>query len=364
MLYRAIGLMSGSSLDGLDIVCAEMEESGGKWSWSILAAECRPYPSEWADRLAGATALNALDYQLLHVDYGHWLGAEVAGFIREHGLEFMVALVSSHGHTSFHLPGRMTGQLGDGAAIAAETGLPVVSDLRALDVALGGQGAPIVPMGEKLLWPSHSYFLNIGGIANISRQVADSFVAFDVCPANRVLNLLASDKGMDFDDGGRLAASGKVDPMLLEKLNGLDYYAKDYPKSLDNAFGTRTVMGLVRDAGLSTEDALATYVAHVAQQVRLAVIRIRAKEAAPADGSMLVTGGGAFNTTLVSLIRDQLAPFGIGVEVADDLTINFKEALVMALLGVLRWREEQTVLSSVTGARRGSIGGALWLGGE
>jgi anhydro-N-acetylmuramic acid kinase len=275
MVYRAIGLMSGSSLDGLDIAYVELEESGGKWAWSIGAAECRPYDADWSGRLSAATNLSAMDYQLLHADYGHWLGSEVVRFMNDHGLAYKVALVASHGHTTFHLPGRMTGQLGDGAAIAAETGLPVVSDLRALDVALGGQGAPIVPMGEKLLWPGYSHFLNIGGIANLSRHGADSFAAFDVCPANRVLNLLAADKGLAYDDGGRLAAGGKVDPMLLEKLNGLGYYAKEYPKSLANEFGTDTVMTLVREAGSSTEDALATCVAHMAQQVRLAVIRIR-----------------------------------------------------------------------------------------
>jgi anhydro-N-acetylmuramic acid kinase len=364
MVYRAVGLMSGSSLDGLDIVYAELEESGGNWTWSIPQAECLPYPADWFKRLSGATGLSALDYQLLHADYGHWLGAQVMRFMDVHGLQYKVALVASHGHTTFHIPGRMTGQLGDGSAIAAETGLPVVSDLRAMDVALGGQGAPIVPIGEKLLWPGFSHFLNIGGIANISRHGVGGFAAFDVCPANRVLNLLSAERGMAFDDGGRLAAAGRVDPMLLETLNGLDYYVQGYPKSLDNAFGTDTVLPMIRSSGLSVEDGLATFVAHISQQVRLAAIRLQG-EAGGRTGNgqkMLVTGGGAFNTTLLSLITEHLAPMGIVVEAADTKTVNYKEGLVMALLGVLRWREEETVLTSVTGAIRASIGGALWMG--
>jgi anhydro-N-acetylmuramic acid kinase len=169
MIYRAIGLMSGSSLDGLDIVFTEIHENGGKWSYEILHADCYAYPTEWVERLKNAITLNALDYQLLHVEYGHYIGQQVNRFIEEHQLQYKVALVASHGHTTFHVPAKkMTAQLGDGAAIAAATRLPVVSDLRAMDIAFGGQGAPIVPIGEKLLLGDYAYFLNIGGIANIS----------------------------------------------------------------------------------------------------------------------------------------------------------------------------------------------------
>jgi anhydro-N-acetylmuramic acid kinase len=364
MVYRVIGLMSGSSLDGLDIAYVELEESGGKWTFTIPAAACRPYPEEWLQRLGGASRLHALDYQLLHADYGHWLGKETVQFMEEIGLQYKVGLISSHGHTSFHVPGRMTAQLGDGASIAAETGLPVVCDLRAADVALGGQGAPIVPMGEKLLWPTYSNFLNIGGIANITGHLSGRYIAFDVCPANRVLNMLAGLKGMAYDDDGKLAASGMVNAALLDRLNGLDYYGKEYPKSLANEFGTDTVYPMIRDAGLSVEDSLATMVAHIARQVGLAVIRMRKVKdnSIESGGRMLVTGGGAFHSTLVGRIRHELSSLSMEVEVAEPLIVNYKEAVVMALLGVLRWREEETVLSSVTGAIRGSIGGALWMG--
>jgi len=196
MLYKAIGLMSGSSLDGLDIVFAELQETSGQWTYEILASACYPYPDEWAERLKNATSLNAVDYALLDVDYGHYLGKEIVRFIDENNLHFKVALIASHGHTTFHIPARrMTAQLGDGAAIAAETGLPVASDLRALDLAFGGQGAPIVPIGEKLLLKDYSLFLNIGGIANISINDGEKYIAFDICPANRVLNMIAAKEG-------------------------------------------------------------------------------------------------------------------------------------------------------------------------
>lgn len=378
MLYRIIGLMSGSSLDGLDIAFAEIHEDGGAWSAGILAADCYPYPAEWVDRLKNATSLKALDYQLLHVDYGHYLGEQVNRFIEENGLHYKVALISSHGHTTFHMPGRrMTGQLGDGAAIAAVTGLPVVSDLRAMDIAFGGQGAPIVPIGEKLLFRDHSLFLNLGGIANISFNNPGSYIAFDVCPANRVLNMLASLAGKEYDAGGQIASGGRVHEELLQKLNGLSYYALPYPKSLANDFGTGEVFPIVQSFGLSIPDALRTYVEHIVQQVGGAVRNNRRRmtddrpgnqpetqNPQPGTAKLLVTGGGALNTFLVNRLQEELEPLGVEVSIPDEKLVQYKEALVMALIGVLRWRQEYNVLSSVTGARRDSIGGALWIGQE
>ncbi|HEY2721440.1 MAG TPA: anhydro-N-acetylmuramic acid kinase, partial [Chitinophagaceae bacterium] len=198
MIYRAIGIMSGSSLDGLDIAFVEFQENGGKWTYNINYADCYSYSTEWAYKLKTAVTLNAKEYQLLHAEYGHYIGMQVNKFIEQNDLHYQVALISSHGHTTFHIPQRkMTAQLGDGAAIAAETALPVVSDLRALDVAFGGQGAPIVPVGERLLLRDCQFFLNIGGITNISFNT-DPYVAFDICPANRVLNMLANDLGGEY----------------------------------------------------------------------------------------------------------------------------------------------------------------------
>ncbi len=361
MVYRAIGLMSGSSLDGLDIAFIEFQEQGGKWSYEILQADCHAYTDAWVAKLQQAVHLSARDYQLLHAEYGHYLGQEINKFIDKHQLQYKVAVISSHGHTTFHLPAqKMTAQLGDGAAIAAETQLPVVTDLRALDVAFGGQGAPIVPIGEKLLMNEYNYFLNIGGIANISVNT-HPYIAFDICPANRVLNMLANDAGKNYDDGGAMAAGGSINATLLEKLNELDYYKQAYPKSLANDFGTDLVYPMIKDSGCDTADALRTYTEHIAIQVREAIPNSQS----PATGSrLLVTGGGAFNRFLVQQLSEQLKEAGIEVIVPDANLVNYKEALIMAFIGVLRWRQENNVLSSVTGAARDSIGGALWTGQE
>lgn len=408
MVYKVIGLMSGSSLDGLDIAYVHLQESAAtskdsprKWEFTFLHTACYPYTEEWKQRLSAATGLSALDYQLLHTDYGHYLGARVNEFIEAFHLQYQVQLIASHGHTSFHVPARkMTAQLGDGAALAATTKINVVSDLRAMDLALGGQGAPIVPIGEKLLLHGYALFLNLGGIANISSHgggaIRDSaagsaragasgaFVAYDVCPANRVLNQLMAQVGKEYDEGGTLAATGRVDEDLLRRLNGLSYYGEAYPKSLANDFGTDTVYPMIMAAGLGTADALRTYVEHICQQIKIAVEGLRPVERAgagesaleaglaaigsPAGRRMLVTGGGAHNHFLIGRLRELLAPLGVEVAVpetdSDKALIDYKEALVMALIGVLRWREENNVLSSVTGASRDSIGGAVWMGQE
>jgi anhydro-N-acetylmuramic acid kinase len=394
MVYKVIGLMSGSSLDGLDIAYVHLQErlatrqAPKGWDFELVKADCYPYGNDWRSRLVAARGLSALDYQLLHVEYGRYLGEQVLRFVKENGLEYQVQLVVSHGHTVFHEVGRyMTAQLGDGAALAATARVNVVSDLRAMDVALGGQGAPIVPIGEMLLLQEYAWFLNLGGIANVSRagtrgthvdagdgSGAGGFVAFDVCPANRVLNELAADEGLPYDAGGALAAGGSVDAELLERLNALPYYQKGYPKSLANEFGTETVLPLIRErtcegaaAGeseggrLTTADALRTYTRHIAEQVGRAVRLLMTGTGA---GRMLVTGGGAHNTFLIGQLREVLGDMGVEVVVPDSGLVDYKEALIMALIGVLRWREENNVLASVTGASRDSIGGAVWIGQE
>jgi anhydro-N-acetylmuramic acid kinase len=364
MVYRVIGLMSGSSLDGLDIAYVELHESAGKWLYKIKEACCRKYSDELKDQLKDAVHLSALQYQLLHAAFGHYIGREVNRFIEKNNLYHQVHLVASHGHTTFHLPEKlMTAQLGHGAAIAAETKLPIVTDLRALDVALGGQGAPIVPVGERLLFADIDFFLNIGGIANISAKnnEADSMIAFDVCVANRVLNMLAEERHLSFDENGKMAASGNVHSALLQKLNELSYYSRPYPKSLANDFGTDVVYPLVKSFSISVEDALRTYVEHIVCQIKNAIINCQL----PATGrKLLVTGGGALNSFLIEKLKENLDTIGITVTLPEADVINYKEALIMALIGTLRWREEYTVFNSVTGAGRNSIGGALWLGTE
>lgn len=366
MVYRAIGLMSGSSLDGLDIAFVHLHETAGKWSYEIIKADCYPYDSEWAARLAQATSLNARDYLLLHTAYGAYIGKAVNSFIAANNLQYQVQLVSSHGHTTFHLPGeKMTGQLGDGAAIAATTGINTVSDLRAMDIALGGQGAPIVPIGEKMLLGDYHFFLNLGGIANVSVNDPQHYAAFDICPANRVLNMLAATLGKTFDEGGKLAAAGEVDYDLFHSLNALEYYRQPFPKSLANDFGTDVVYPIIKKNGGSVENALRTYVEHICVQVRDAVEMLLPRVTNSDNNyKLLATGGGALNSFLMERLRELLQPLNVSVVVPDENLVQYKEAVIMALIGVLRWREESNVLASVTGAARNSIGGAVWVGQE
>lgn len=365
MVYKAIGLMSGSSLDGLDIAFAEFHENAGKWSYKILQADCFAYSDEWANRLKNATALSALDYQLLHVEYGHYIGQQVNRFIEDYMLNYQVALIASHGHTTFHIPAKkMTSQLGDGAAIAAETQLPVVTDLRSLDIAFGGQGAPIVPVGEKLLLGEYDLFLNLGGIANISCNQPQGYLAFDICTANRILNMLANDAGKEYDKGGQIAASGKINADLLAKLNALDYYKQPYPKSLANDFGTDVIYPIIKNAAISINDSLRTYTEHITVQIKNAIGVLKNQQLVTGNQQLLTTGGGAFNTFLIQRIDQQLKELNIKMIIPDKKLVDFKEAMIMAFIAVLRWRQEYNVLSSVTGAARDSIGGALWTGQE
>jgi len=364
MVYRVIGLMSGSSLDGLDIAFIEFHETAGKWNYEINAVACYSYDEDWMTRLRNATSLNALDYQLLHTAYGHYVGDLVNRFIEENKLQHQVQLIASHGHTTFHVPAKkMTAQLGDGAAIAATTGINVVSDLRAMDLARGGHGAPIVPIGEKLLLGGYDAFLNLGGIANISFNDPQHYIAFDVCPANRVLNMLCADINKTYDEGGRMASGGQVHEKLLLLLNELEYYLWPHPKSLANDFGTHVVYPLIQHEKISTQDALRTYCEHIAQQIK------NAFQAAPKtvlfqNPKLLATGGGAHNHFLVDRIKYLLQESGVELVVPDKNLIDYKEAIIMAFIGILRWREEKNIMASVTGASIDSIGGAVWIGQE
>ena len=365
MEYRAIGLMSGSSLDGLDICFVVFKETGRKWTFQIDAAECLPYSADWVEKLKNAVNLHAKDYLLLHAEYGHYIGRQVNAFIDKNNLQHRVQIIGSHGHTTFHYPqSGMTAQLGNGAAIAAETGINTVSDMRDMDVALGGQGAPIVPMGEQLLFGEYPLLLNLGGIANISAALPDGYIAYDICPANRVLNMLAAEKGMEYDDGGAMASSGIVRDEALTALNQLSYYSEPFPKSLDNGFGIEIVYPLLKKYNLGTNDAMRTMVEHISIQLMRNIGRLAARMPAGEPKKMLVTGGGAHNSFLAEKLSNTLAPLGIEMIIPDAKTANYKEALIMALLGVLRWREQDTAIHTVTGATRSSIGGAGWMGQE
>lgn len=357
MNYSAIGLMSGSSLDGLDIVYATFKENDSKWSYKVNAAACFPFSSSWKNKLKNAVKLNASDYLLLHSEFGKYNGEKVNEFLRKNLIKTKIDVIGSHGHTTFHLPAKnMTHQLGEGASIAATTKIQTVSDLRNMDVALNGQGAPIVPVGEKLLFPEYRYFLNIGGICNVSIHEKKSILAFDVCPANRVLNMLSNELGKQYDKGGNLARSGRVIHSLLEDLNALKYYSGSYPKSLPNSFGTDVIYPMLKISGVNIYDAMATFSEHIAQQLMKSLVVFQRKKVE----KMLITGGGAFNSYVIERIQYYLQPLGIEAVVPGHDMVNYKEALIMSLIAVLRLREEANVLATVTGAKRNSCGGALW----
>jgi anhydro-N-acetylmuramic acid kinase len=360
MQYNVVGLMSGSSLDGLDIAFVRFDETAGKWKFDLAETACYPYPDDWQENLSGLTGLSARDYLLMHTAYGHYLGNCVNDFLEEKSLAFQVQLIASHGHTAFHIPSRyMTAQIGDGAAIAAVTGIRTITDFRSADVALGGQGAPIVPMGEKLLFPEYDFFLNIGGIANLSSNL-EKFIGFDLCPANRILNLLASDTEKGYDENGRLASEGQIDNQLLNRLNEFEYYKQSYPKSLSNEFGLQQIYPAVREAGLSMRDALRTYVQHIVVQTKRGITSVIGEKNDSKHFRLLITGGGAHNRFLTECLSIELSSYGIECVIPSEKLVDFKEALVIALMGVLRWREDVNVMHSVTGASKDSINGAIW----
>ena len=365
MVYRVIGTMSGSSLDGLDIAFVELQEVSGSWTYHLRNAVCYEYPKEWMEKLSHATSLHAREYQLLDTAYGKYCGELINRFILENGIQYQVQLIASHGHTTFHIPEKgLTCQLGNGVAIAAETGINVVNNLRAMDVAFGGHGAPIVPIGEKLLLGNYVFYLNIGGIANISLNHESRYIAFDVCPANKVLNMLAKKHGKQYDDGGQIAEKGELNKSLLDSLNDFEYYRMPYPKSLSNDFGTDVLYPLIDKRNANTGDDLRTYVEHICVQVSKAVARLQADFNLSGKQHMLVTGGGARNAFLMNRLKEILGEQNVSIETPHDDLIDFKEAIIMALIGVLRWREENNTLASVTGASRDSIGGSVWIGQE
>lgn len=347
--YNAIGLMSGTSLDGLDIAACEFILSNGKWSFKILSCHTYPYSPEWKSKLADLPSADALTLSYYNVEYGHLLGRLTRSFLNK--TDFMPDLIASHGHTIFHQPANgFTLQIGSGSAIAAETGLPVVCDFRSADVALGGQGAPLVPVGDRLLFAEFDACLNLGGFANVSMEVDGERIAFDICPVNIVLNRIASRLGMEFDKDGIIARSGNVDFDLLEQFDNLGYYKQKWPKSLGREWLEQEFLPMANSYTGPVANLMRTVCEHVAAQVKRSVPIQR-------DLKVMVTGGGAHNLFLMERIRDKSNQNWI---VPQNEWIDYKEALVFAFLGVLRWRNEPNVLRSVTGSRINHSGGAIY----
>jgi len=353
--YKVIGLMSGSSLDGLDIAYCIFEKRNDAWSYSIKVTDCVRYSQQWIEKLRSARQLDGKSLWQLHADYGHLLAESVNEFISDFNLAGRVDLIASHGHTVFHFPElHFTTQIGDGAALSTGTGIAVACDFRSSDVALGGHGAPIVPIGDMLLFSEYNYLLNLGGIANISVKQDGKIIAYDICAANQVLNYYAVLKGQEYDKDGAMAAAAKLHQPLLDALEGLDFYQKPSPKSLDNGFSSDVVIPVIERFVISLEDKLHTYCEHIAKQIAAEM----AKSDAPKTGELFMTGGGALNKYLTGRIA---AHSPLAVHVPSEEVVQYKEALVIAFIGLLRWLNQPNVLSPVTGASRNSIGGAVYL---
>jgi len=352
-VIKAIGIMSGTSLDGVDLAFCEFEKSGECWNFEIKTAETLPYNAEWKQRLTMASEQSGLDLAFTNNQLGKYFGEITRDFIRKHHLS--PDFIASHGHTIFHRPNQgLTLQIGSGAEIAAQTGLTTVCDFRSLDVALGGQGAPLVPVGDKLLFSDYRFCLNVGGFANISFDEAGQRIAFDVCPLNTVLNFFANKLNLDFDKDGLVASAGNVDQNLLNALNEIAFYSQKPPKSLGREWLENSFIPVFNNFTLDIPDKMRTVVEHFAFQIS------EVTKNKPA-GKMLITGGGALNRFLVERISHRSAH---QIIIPDPLIINFKEALIFAFLGVLRLNEIPNCLSSVTGALQNNIGGAVYFGGK
>ncbi len=355
--YNVIGLMSGTSMDGVDLAYVEFTEDNGKWSYILKHADTIDYEEMWRVRLSKLNKQEGTIIAKTNVFYGKYLGHLVADFVEKYHIN--PDFVSSHGHTLYHAPQEgYTLQIGDGATITANCGLPVISDFRQGDVALGGQGAPLVPVGDKLLFSEYQYCLNLGGIANISGEQHGKTIAYDVCPCNIAFNRIARNQGLLYDTGGEIAASGQVNEDLLNVLNGIDYYKNQGPKSMGREWINNDFWHLTKDFSLSPEDKMCTLVEHVAIQISKSLYEmVDGEEEKLASQKVLVTGGGAFNNYLIDRIKAQTSA---QIIIPNEQTINYKEALIFAFLGVLRYRNENNILSSVTGAVSDSCGGAMW----
>ncbi|MFK7770734.1 MAG: anhydro-N-acetylmuramic acid kinase [Saprospiraceae bacterium] len=362
--YHAIGLMSGSSLDGLDIAFCKFEvENDNILSWELLNAETVPFSEMWQSRLTHLPQQSALIYAKTHAYFGHYMGELVIDFMSRNNV--VPDFIASHGHTIFHHPDkRMTAQIGDGGALAAVTGLKVIADFRTQDIAIGGEGTPLAPAADKYLFAGYDYYLNIGGIANVSCNVNGKMIAFDIGGANQVLNGLAYLADQEYDDGGKIAASGEVVNTLLQEVDSIDYFSQQYPKSLDNQWVVQNLLKKYREYPESVENRMRTAVEQLAKQTVLSVLQIIENEGLTNKRyRMLATGGGVFNSFLMermqTLFREKI---DLEVVIPEQEIIGFKEAILMALLGVLRIENIPNCLASVTGAKRDTVGGAIYEG--
>lgn len=346
MILHAIGLMSGTSLDGLDICYARFEKQDN-WDFRIIKAETIPYPEHWENQLRNSINLSAEELLGLNSEYGFYLGQLTSDFIQKHELK-SVDLIASHGHTVYHQPQKkFTLQIGDGRAIKIITDFPIIYDFRTQDVLMGGNGAPLVPIGDELLFSQYDACLNLGGFSNISLKINNKRIAFDIVPVNIVLNKLAQQSGESFDKNGDLARSGTVHQELLSKLNSLDFYRQSHPKSLGIEWCSENIFPLFEN--ITETDLLATFTEHAAQQISKAINENNLR-------NVLFTGGGTYNTYLIEKIR---AKTQAEIVIPEKVLIDYKEALIFALMGVLRLNNQINILSSATGSSHDHSSGII-----
>ena len=348
--YNVIGVMSGTSLDGIDLAHIKFDLNNQNWSFEIFENETIGYSQDWINRLKSAIEYSDIELSQLNQEYTQLLANHISSFIEKNHIENLDA-VCSHGHTILHQPEKgLTLQIGNLPEIALWTNQTVVCDFRVQDVKLGGQGAPLVPIGDRILFSEYAFCINLGGFSNISFDADGTRIAFDISPVNTVLNFYANQLGMEYDDRGALSRTGKIDEKLFSELNKLDFYHQKHPKSLGFEFVKKTILPLIDHFDISIEDKLRTFSEHIALQITLA-LPIK-------KGQMLVTGGGAYNDFLIECIQHYLPDMKITVPSAK--IVEFKEAIIFALLGVLKLREEINVLCSVTGAKNDHSSGKIF----
>ena len=348
--YTIIGVMSGTSLDGVDLAHIVFTVKNNKWEFEILESETISYTTDWLNKLKIAVDFSKTQLEQLDQDYTKLLGTIISSFIKKYEIKNLDA-VCSHGHTILHQPQNgFTLQIGNLPKIADLINQTVVCDFRVQDVQLGGQGAPLVPIGDRILFPEYDYCMNLGGFSNISFEQNNKRIAFDISPVNTVLNFYANQLGLDYDDKGSISRTGICNEDLLNGLNGLDYYQKKHPKSLGFEFVKEIILPIFESYSIPIKDKLYTFTEHVALQITLALPN--------KNGSLFITGGGAYNDFLIERIQYHLPEMKIIIP--SDKILEFKEALIFALLGVLKLRGEINVLNSVTGAKKDHSSGTIY----
>jgi anhydro-N-acetylmuramic acid kinase len=350
--FAVLGLMSGTSLDGVDLALCRFIEKNGTFRYHLAGADTIAYPGYIKEKLDDALNISAQGLQTIDQELGIYYAEQVLGFLERHRSQPPPLLIASHGHTVLHQPDKgITMQIGNGQVIARKTGIKVINDFRIQDVAKGGQGAPLVPVGDRDLFGEFSFCLNLGGIANVSFDDKGTRIACDISPCNMALNTIASWIDIEYDTNGDLASGGVVQTELLDRLNALPYYRLPAPKSLGKEWFLRTFLPEIRQTEITIEDLLRTVNEHIADQV---AAFINAKHI---NGSrVLITGGGVHNRFLVELLKNKCRA---DLFIPGKQLIDFKEAIVFAYLGLLRHLDRTNVLASVTGAVSDTCAGII-----